>query len=269
MIVKRSTKADELSLLEEVMADEDFASLPANVQSRLRKHRRGLWGERETAHMIDRHLLGSANTAVIHDLRIADEGGGFAQFDHLLLNRHAKRATIVEVKNYSGRLSKNEHGEWMVWYAGQRRPKDIPNPVEQARRQAEVLRRWLVRSALDKVFPRIDVFVSVPPECSIDRSKVGTDEPLVKSDNLITRWLETSGVSELDLMLSIGVISSSDLRTYAQRLARAHVAGPDIYDVLHIRPQAENAASQTGQGRVDLHETTTALASQEAVDEPR
>ena len=219
--------------------------------------------------MIDRHLLSSADTAVIHDLRIADEGGGFAQFDHLLLNRHAKRATIVEVKNYSGRLSKNDHGEWMVWYPGQRRPTDIPNPVEQARRQAEVLRRWLVRNALNKVFPRIDVFVSVPPECNIDRSKVGTNEPLVKSDNLITRWLETSGVSELDLMLSIGVISSSDLSIYAQRLARAHVVGPDIYDVLNIRPPAEGPAPETGEARIALPGTSTTSVSREAFDGSR
>ncbi|MDO7836879.1 nuclease-related domain-containing protein [Sphingobium sp. HBC34] len=269
MIIKRSTKADELAFLEEVIADEDFTSLPATTQSRLRKHRRGLWGERATAHMIDRHLLTSDNTAVIHDLRIADQGGSFAQFDHLLLNRWAKRATIVEVKNYAGRLSKNDHGEWMVWYTGQRRPRDIPNPVEQARRQAEVLRRWLIRNALDKVFPRVDVFVSVPPECSIDRSKVGTDEPLVKSDNLISRWLETSGLSELDVMFSIGVISSSDLRAYAQKLARAHVAGPDIYDVLNIRPQGEASVQGPEHPSVNVPDTTTILATQEAVDGSR
>lgn len=240
MIVKPSTKAADLSFLEEIIADEEFQTLPAATQERLKRHRRGLWGERDTAHMLDRHFHAATNTAVIHDLRIPDGMGGFAQFDHLLLHRGGELATIIEVKNYAGTLSKNEHDEWIVWYKGQRLPKDIPNPVAQAQRQREVFRSWLRQHGLSKAFPNINVFVSVPPECKIDRSKVGHDVPIVKSDNLFAAWERSFEVSALDVLLS-GRISSLQLQQVAKRIAKAHVPGKDIYDELGLRPTDEDA----------------------------
>lgn len=77
MIVKPSTKAADLAFLEEIIADEEFATLPAATQDRLRRHRRGLWGERDTAHMLDRHFHAKTNTAVVHDLRLPDGMGGY------------------------------------------------------------------------------------------------------------------------------------------------------------------------------------------------
>ena len=98
MIVKASTKSEDLAFLEEIMADDEFAGLPAATQDKLKIYKRGLWGERDTAHMIDRYFHGATNTAVIHDLRLPDGMGGFAQFDHLILNRMAELATIVELR---------------------------------------------------------------------------------------------------------------------------------------------------------------------------
>lgn len=239
MIVKPSTKAADLAFLEEIIADEEFATLPAATQDRLRRHRRGLWGERDTAHMLDRHFHAKTNTAVVHDLRLPDGMGGYAQFDHLLLNRIGELATIIEVKNYAGTLSKNEHNEWIVWYKGQRTPKDIPNPVAQARRQAEVLRSWLREHGLAKAFPNVNVFVSVPPECKIDRSKVGSDVPIVKSDNLFAAWEQSFDVSGLDLLLGTH-LSALQLQQVAKRIARAHVPPPDIYDELGLRPAEDD-----------------------------
>ena len=66
-------------------------------------------GERETAYMLD-HQFGPDNdrNLLIHDLRLPDGQGGFAQFDHILLSRASRTASIFESKNYSGRISKNE-----------------------------------------------------------------------------------------------------------------------------------------------------------------
>lgn len=235
MIVKPSTKAEDLAFLEEIMADEEFADLPAATQDKLKIYKRGLWGERDTAHMIDRHFHGATNTAILHDLRLPDGMGGFAQFDHILLNRIAELATIVEVKNYAGTLSKNEHDEWIVWYKGQKLPKDIPNPVAQAQRQREVLRSWMRQRGLGKAFPNISVFVAVPAACKIDRSKVGKEVPIVKSDNLFSSWESSWDVSGLEILLSPR-ISPLDLQRLATIMARAHVPGPDIYDQLGLRP---------------------------------
>lgn len=234
MIVKPSTKAADLAFLEEIMADEEFAGLPTATQDKLKIYKRGLWGERDTAHMIDRHFHGATSTAILHDLRLPDGMGGFAQFDHILLNRIAELATIVEVKNYAGTLSKNEHDEWVVWYKGQKLPKDIPNPVAQAQRQREILRSWMRQRGLGKAFPNISVFVAVPAACKIDRSKVGKEVPIVKSDNLFSAWESSWDVSGLEILLSPR-ISSLDLQRLATILAQAHVPGPDIYDQLGLR----------------------------------
>ena len=88
---------------------------------------------------------------------------------------------------------------------------------------------------LGRAFPNISVFVSVPPACKIDRSKVGRDVPIVKSDNLFAAWESSWDISGLDILLSPR-ISSLDLQRLATILARAHVPGPDIYDQLGLRP---------------------------------
>ena len=97
--------------------------------------------------------------ALIHDLRIPDGIGGYAQFDHIVLSRLSRTAAIFEVKNYGGRLSRNTHDEWMVWYEGRRRPVSIANPLAQVRRQREVLSEWLRANQHDKAFEQIGVFV--------------------------------------------------------------------------------------------------------------
>lgn len=122
---------------------------------------RGLNGERSTAHILDRHFHNAPNHALLHDLRLPDGIGGFAQFDHVILSRLSRTAAVVEVKNYRGRLSKNEHNEWHVWYEGRRRPIDIPNPLAQARRQREVLRAWLKARRHDVAFETIGAFVII------------------------------------------------------------------------------------------------------------
>lgn len=258
MIVKPSTKAEDLAFLEEIMADEEFADIPGSTQDKLKSYKRGLWGERDTAHMIDRYFHGATNTAVLHDVRLPDGMGRFAQFDHILLNRIAELATIVEVKNYAGTLSKNEHDEWIVWYKGQKLPKDIPNPVAQAQRQREVLRAWMRQRGLGKAFPNISVFVAVPAACKIDRSKVGKDVPIVKSDNLFSAWESSWDVSGLDILLSPR-ISSLELQRLATILARAHVPGPDIYDQLGLRPTLPDDDLEVGTTSADEEEGAVPL----------
>lgn len=131
MIVKRSTKADECAAIAAFMADPAFDRLPERARGDVFKRQRGLNGERSTAHILDRQFHNAPDHALLHDLRLPDGIGGFAQFDHVILSRLSRTATVVEVKNYRGRLSKNEHNEWHVWYEGRRRPIDILNPLAQ------------------------------------------------------------------------------------------------------------------------------------------
>lgn len=225
MIVKPSTKVEECEAIAAFMANSDFDRLPERARRETMNRQRGLNGERSTAHILDRHFHNAPNHALLHDLRLPDGIGGFAQFDHVILSRLSRTAAVVEVKNYRGRLSKNEHNEWHVWYEGRRRPIDIPNPLEQARRQREVLRAWLKARRHDVAFETIGAFVIIPPDCSIDRSKVGADVPIYKADNFIAAWTEFGGITPIGRLFSTGV-SAKTLLAISGQLAGEHQPDP-------------------------------------------
>lgn len=253
MIVKPSTKADECAEIADFIATPDFDQLPERTRKNALARRRGLEGERTTAHILDRHFHDAPNHALLHDLRLPDGIGGFAQFDHVILSRLSKTAAVVEVKNYRGRLSKNEHDEWLVWYEGRRRPIDIPNPLAQARRQKEVLSAWLKANRHDLAFETIGAFVIIPPDCSIDRSKVNADVPIYKADNFIAAWTPFGGITPLGRLFSTGV-SAKTLLTIAGQLAGDHQADPRSLDEMigvrsakaALKPEPEVAATEVG-----------------------
>ncbi len=223
MIVKLSTKSDECAAMAALIAAPEFDHLPERTRKNALARRRGLEGERATAHILDRHFHDAPNHALLHDLRLPDGIGGFAQVDHVILSRLSRTAAVLEVKNYRGRLSKNEHDEWLVWYEGRRRPIDIPNPLAQAHRQKEVLRAWLKANNHDMAFEKIGAFVIIPPDCSIDRSKVSADVPIYKADNFIAAWTQFGGVTPFGRLFSIGV-SVTTLLAIASQLAGDHQA---------------------------------------------
>lgn len=231
MIVKHSTKADECAAFAAFIASADFNRLPDRTRRNALARRRGLEGERSTAHILDRHFDDKQDHALLHDLRLPDGIGGFAQFDHIILSRLSRTATVVEVKNYRGRLSKNEHDEWLVWYEGRRRPIDIPNPLAQARRQREVLRAWFKAERHDLAFEKIGAFVIIPSDCSVDRSKIGSDVAIYKADNFIAAWTEFGGISPLGRLFSSGVPADS-LKVIAEQLANSHQPDPRTFEEL-------------------------------------
>jgi hypothetical protein len=244
MIVKPSTKADECAAISAFIGTPDFDRLPERARKNALARRRGLEGERSTAHILDRHFHDAPNHALLHDLRLPDGIGGFAQFDHVILSRLSKTAAVVEVKNYRGRLSKNEHDEWLVWYEGRRRPRDIPNPLAQARRQKEVLRAWLKANHHDLAFDTIGAFVIIPPDCSIDRSKVRADVPIYKADNFIAAWTPFGGITPLGRLFSTGV-SAKTLQTIASQLAGDHQ--PDrrsLDEMIGVRPETARSGAE-------------------------
>lgn len=225
MIVKPSTKAEDCVAIAAFMANSDFDRLPERARKETMNRQRGLKGERSTAHILDRHFHNAPNHALLHDLRLPDGIGGFAQFDHVILSRLSRTAAVVEVKNYRGRLSKNEHNEWHVWYEGRRRPIDIPNPLAQAQRQREVLRVWLKQRRHDVAFETIGAFVIIPPDYSIDHSKVGADVPIYKADNFIAEWTEFGGITAIGRLFSTGV-SAKTLLAIGSQLVGDHQPDP-------------------------------------------
>jgi hypothetical protein len=237
VIVKQSTKALDMEEVAHLFAEGALKHLTHRERSNLLKEKRGMDGERKVAHILDRHFHQSDDHAVIHDLRIEDGIGSYAQFDHVILSRLSRTATIIEVKNYGGTLSKNDHGEWIVWYKSKRRPQDIPSPTKQAQRQMSVLKAWLKSKNHDLAFGKVGWFVVVPSDCSIDRSKVMAEDFVLKADNLIEKWVEFGGISQLGRLFSAGV-STGSLRAIGVQLSAAHCPGTtSVHD--RVRKAAE------------------------------
>jgi hypothetical protein len=237
MIGKKSTRAAEYAFASDVVKSPEFAILPAATRKAIQAHRSGLWGEKDTAHILDREFGAPDNDrhVVVHNLRLADGLGGFAQFDHILLSRFSRTAAIFESKNYAGRISKNNEDEWQVWYNGQRFPTDIPNPVAQVRRQRAVLEAWFRAKGHTKAFEKVGVFVVIPSDGSINRKAITGDVPLYKSDNVVAAWTEFGGSTPLSRLFSSG-ISGQHMLGIARQLIADHQPEEDIYIRLGIDP---------------------------------
>ena len=222
MILKASDgRSGDIEVLESLLKGEIIADQRRAIEAKLYTIRKGAEGERETAHILDRIYGHSERVAVIHDLRLPDGLNGYVQFDHLLLNRVLKRIAVLETKNFSGRISKNEHNEWCVWYPNRRQPTEIPNPVAQADRAARLLELWLEGHQHSAAFRRVEGWVIVPPTCKIDRTRIGTGTRIVKVDNFHERWIEDVSFSDATGFLT--GLSVGQLRAVGMQLASQHV----------------------------------------------
>ncbi|HZF42329.1 MAG TPA: nuclease-related domain-containing protein [Sphingomonadaceae bacterium] len=222
----RSAGIAELKLLESIAP----ASFRPAVQKQIENIYSGIAGERDAAHFLKREFGSSERTAVLHDLRIGVDGE-YAQIDHLVIHRIQGAAWVLETKNYSGRLSCDEHGDWTVWRNG--KPTSIASPVNQARRQCEVLRQWLDANGI-RTIQKINAVVLISPTSSIDRRKLPSDAHIVKSDNFGDWWRkQTDGIG---LGTALGMVgrhmvsgmSREDLKALGERLVYAHV--PATFD---------------------------------------
>ena len=68
--------------------------------------KRGIQGERESAHYLDHYFKDGENHVVLHDLRFVVDGD-VTQIDHLIINR-AGGMYLLETKNYACNLVNNE-----------------------------------------------------------------------------------------------------------------------------------------------------------------
>ncbi|WP_052208911.1 nuclease-related domain-containing protein [Croceibacterium mercuriale] len=210
---------EDIAYLEQFLATRCPEKYRERVSRHIAKLTRAARGERFSTHVLNRHFATSHNHALIHNLRISDNAGGYAQIDHVLLSRKSKTISLFESKAFSGTLTKNSHGEWAVIYG--RKRVEIPSPVEQVRLQREAIRRWIDKHRLNGVFCRVGCFVLVDPRTPIDRTQIGDDEWVYRADNFFQHWLEFGGVDMIDRLFNLAP-STDILRRSARLLARSH-----------------------------------------------
>ena len=228
------------------LASRCNAAQKRRLDGEYKKLSAGNRGERDAAHVMNRVFGESDRTGLLHDLRIGVRGE-FAQIDHLVIHRGQGRIWLCETKNYGGRLQCNAHGEWTVWYG--KKPQEVASPIQQARLQAIVLRRWL--EANGYAYLEILPLVLVAPTASVDRRQVPNDVTIVKWDQFGDWWdRQTSDLSTLSMakMSASALWEKRDaawLRDLGSKLCRAHT--PVVFDwELRLglkRPDADNKHS--------------------------
>ncbi|MFM1906596.1 MAG: hypothetical protein RLZZ591_273 [Pseudomonadota bacterium] len=195
------------------------------LKDELMRFRKGIEGERESAHYLDNYFKPGQNHVVLHDLRFVVDGD-VAQIDHLILNRTG-HILLVETKNYAGDIIVNEHGEFTVKYG----PDDfgIPSPLEQSRRHERVLARLLERleigGRVDKL-PDFHHVVMVHPKAVIRRpvAKSFDTSFLIKADQFPTwheKFVDNVGAGVI-FKAFLNLRSLETLVEWAEKLKRQH-----------------------------------------------
>ncbi|GAU09857.1 nuclease-related domain-containing protein [Desulfoplanes formicivorans] len=207
--------------------------IPEETKQRIRNEiarmQQGFKGERACAFFLEGFVKDHPNRVLIHDLRIKDNGD-VAQIDHLLINRNLGMF-VLESKNYSHGFKIKENGEFEYWngkfYCG------MASPVEQAKRQMEILQRYLVsRDFFPKrlgitLRPQLDFFVLCAPNSRIIRPKHETDvsRKVVKADLFKNVYTETTASLSFvrDLKGAVNLVSKKTLIKIAQKIVQGHI----------------------------------------------
>jgi len=219
-------KSKRLALLEELQQSQllDFTQKKW-LREELMRLKKGIQGERESAHYLDSYFKDGENHVVLHDLRFVVDGD-VAQIDHLIFNRSAG-IYLLETKNYSGNLVINEQGEFTVEYEDAR--FGIPSPIEQSLRHERVLSKLLEnldivgRTQKQAEFHHV---VMLHPKAIIQRppSKVFDSSNVIKADQFPTwhqHYVEKMGVGTIFKSL-LNMRSLDTLKEWGEKLMRQH-----------------------------------------------
>lgn len=251
MILKEATdRAADIEQLTDLMRVSP-ASCRAAIQKQIDRIRKGASGEREAAHFLQREFGRSQDIAIFHDLRLGVDKD-YAQIDHLVIDRIQQAAWVLETKNYSGRLTCDEHGDWTVWRSG--KPQPIPSPINQARRQCELLRRWLRADGVPTI-TRIHPVVLISPTSSIDRRQLPPDAHIVKSDNFGAWWRkQADAIGFATALVALGRhllagMSQDEFLALGNRLVAAHVAPTVDWHAKLRLPRAAETPGRSGSDR--------------------
>jgi hypothetical protein len=223
------TADDQSAFLKELeLRASGVGSAAKQAADQLRIRKAGLKGESESAYLIDFDFAGSANWAVVHDLRL-EHRGRTAQIDHLLINRWLD-IYVLESKHFHAGLRITETGEFLRWDNYRKNFSGMASPLEQNDRHIAVLRdvvesiEWPQRFGL-RIAPSFQSLVLVAPNARIDRSKRFDSSRVIKADQLKKQiWKDIDGENPILGLLKTAakIVSSDTVEFVARQLAAGH-----------------------------------------------
>jgi Nuclease-related domain len=151
-------------------------------------------GGRDAVRFINFYCADSRNWAIIHDLKIENNGSS-TQIDHILINQFFD-IYLVESKNYTYSLKITAAGEFLVFDG--RKYQSVDSPIEENRKRIQALRKALAENKIMPkrlgipVRPRIKPYVLVSPAANVLRppKSVYDTSSIVSADYLIQTLLK-------------------------------------------------------------------------------
>ena len=187
MILKQTdNKTSQLKILEKLLEESTSDSQKELIKKDYYKLKNGYEAEKENAYLIDFYLKDTKNTIVLHDLRL-EYDGLTAQIDHLLISK--LEMFILESKSFKGCLEIKKDNSLEVSYNG--KITTYPNPLEQAKRHAEVAKKVLVANSIisDGFFSsgyKINSQVVINPNTTVKNETL--PEHFSRSDTFVSDW---------------------------------------------------------------------------------
>lgn len=230
----------------------------------------GYNAEKQMAFYLKRAFQDKDDVFVINDLRL-EMNDDVAQIDHLIVHRFG--FTIVESKSVTSKISINEFGEWTRHYP--KYTRGMPSPVNQAKRQADFLKNFLMARSeylLRKklVFKasisdfKFDILVAISDSGIINRAK-NIEIPEVHKADQITETLNDSlsgyaGTNKSILTLKVNYqLANSSMEKITSYLLQSHkpkeIEKEEVDGVIKETKQVEETVG--GEVKEPLHTETT------------
>lgn len=240
-------KSKRLALLGELQRSQALDTFQKKwLRDELMRLKKGIHGERESAHYLDHYFKDAESHVVLHDLRFVVEGE-VTQIDHLIINR-ASSIYLLETKNYACNLVINEHGEFTAEYDNSR--FGIPSPIEQSLRHEKVLCKLLERLNIvgrTQKLPDIHHVVMLHPKATIERppAKSFDTSNVIKADQFPSwhkGFVDKLGFGTV-FKAALNLRSLDTIKEWGEKILRQHRAEDLLALPDFMRPQQHGIAA--------------------------
>ena len=224
MILKTiDDKSKQIETLEDLYSRSKSEAQKKLIASDLKKVKSGYEAEKENAYYLDFELEKNKNLILIHDIRLEHEGRT-AQFDHILISRFG--IELLETKSSKGTMTINKDGS--IDIKNGKYTNTYPNPLEQSKRHALVLKEFLAASEL--LSKRIDIFggieisskVLINPKTTLTNSTL--PEGFERADSFISN--RKKEIENISVFKAVSLISKGynidKAMEIAQMIVNAH-----------------------------------------------
>lgn len=152
MILKHiDDKSKQIETLKDLFNKSKSQAQKKLIDADFKRVEAGYRAEKDNAYYLDFAFEKSKNVLLLHDIRL-EHNGRVAQFDHILISRFG--IELLETKSSKGTMTINEDGSLTL--KNKNYTNTYPNPLEQSKRHALVLREFIDSHVL--LSKRVDIF---------------------------------------------------------------------------------------------------------------